>query len=112
MKVKDILDMDIALLLVIIGLIVIFTGILSVITKIRMAKLVPQVANENVKILKKKIGTTGTSTTYYVTFELADGERKEFIISDQTVYENLIEGKIGTLTCQGDFYISFVENKK
>jgi len=47
-----------------------------------------------------------TWTTYYVTFELAGGERREFWVSGNE-YGLLAEGDRGTLTHQGTRYRGF-----
>ncbi|WP_350342307.1 DUF2500 domain-containing protein [Proteinivorax tanatarense] len=45
-------------------------------------------------------------TTYFVTFELPDGERKEFKVKDKD-YGTLVEGDEGYLTFQGSRYQGF-----
>lgn len=47
-----------------------------------------------------------TSTTYYVTFEVASGDRMELKMSGQE-YGMLIEGDVGQLTFQGTRYLGF-----
>ncbi|UCZ54241.1 DUF2500 domain-containing protein [Bacillus shivajii] len=47
-----------------------------------------------------------TYTTYFVTFELEDGSRKEFKISGRE-YGQLAEGDVGNLTHQGTRYHGF-----
>lgn len=49
------------------------------------------------------------STSYYVTFEYASGERVELAVSGPE-YGMLAEGDEGTLTTQGTRYISFHRN--
>lgn len=52
---------------------------------------------------------TTTSTTYYVTFELEDGQRLEFHVKGR-VYGLLAEGDCGTLSYQGTRYLNFERN--
>ncbi len=46
------------------------------------------------------------STWYYVTFQLENGERKEFMVRG-TVYGQLAEGDHGKLTWQGTRFVDF-----
>ncbi len=46
------------------------------------------------------------STRYYVTFEVASGDRMEFLVPDRE-YGMLVEGDRGTLCFQGTRYLSF-----
>lgn len=48
-----------------------------------------------------------SSTTYYVTVEFEDGERREFRIKER-VYGLLAEGDKGLLTYQGTRFLEFV----
>ena len=48
-----------------------------------------------------------SSTTYYVTFEVASGDRMEFRVPGQE-YGMLVEGDHGELTFQGTRYLGFV----
>lgn len=48
-----------------------------------------------------------SSTSYYVTFELTNGERMELLIPNNAV-GMLVEGDKGTLTFQGTRFINFV----
>jgi hypothetical protein len=50
-----------------------------------------------------------SSTTYYVTFEVASGDRLEFAVSD-TEYGLLVEHDMGKLTFQGTRYLGFQRN--
>lgn len=50
-------------------------------------------------------------SSYYVTFQLAGGDRMEFNIPDKE-YGLLAEGDEGKLTFQGTRYISFKRNKE
>ena len=50
--------------------------------------------------------STTTSTTYYVTFEVASGDRMEFSVSGKE-YGLLVEGDRGNLTFQGTRYLGF-----
>lgn len=52
-----------------------------------------------------------TSTTYYVTFEVASGGRMEFGVSGRE-YGMLAEGDRGTLQFQGTRYLSFERAQK
>ena len=49
---------------------------------------------------------THTSTHYYVTFQVASGDRMEFHVSGQE-YGLLVEGDRGTLSFQGTRYLNF-----
>ena len=49
---------------------------------------------------------TTTSTTYYVTFQVASGDRMEMTVKGQ-VYGMLAEGDMGKLTFQGTRYLDF-----
>lgn len=51
-----------------------------------------------------------SSTTYYVTFEVASGDRMEFVTRD-TEYGLLVEQDIGKLTFQGTRYLGFERNR-
>lgn len=53
---------------------------------------------------------TSTSTTYYVTFEVASGDRMEFRI-DGREYGMLLENDKGKLTFQGTRYLGFERYK-
>ena len=46
------------------------------------------------------------NTTYYMSFEIEDGERKEFIV-DHSIYNTLLEETKGTLSFKGTKFISF-----
>lgn len=48
-----------------------------------------------------------SSTSYYVTFQVASGDRMEFHVSGQE-YGMLIEGDFGDLNFQGTRYLGFV----
>ena len=50
-----------------------------------------------------------TSTTYYVTFQVASGDRMEFHVSGQE-YGLLIEGDHGNVSFQGTRYLGFERN--
>lgn len=49
---------------------------------------------------------TSTSTFYYVTFQVASGDRMEFQVSGQE-YGMLVEGDRGILSFQGTRYLGF-----
>ncbi len=57
------------------------------------------------RLLDKRIHVR-SFTAYYVTFELDNGERKEFHVSGKD-YGLLVENDYGLLTCQGTRFISF-----
>lgn len=50
---------------------------------------------------------TSTSTTYFVTFQVASGDRMELQM-DGRDYGMLVEGDFGDLTFQGTRYLGFV----
>ena len=50
---------------------------------------------------------TSTSTTYYVTFQVASGDRMELCM-DGYAYGLLVEGDFGDLSFQGTRYLGFV----
>lgn len=52
-----------------------------------------------------------SSTYYYVTFEVASGDRMEFQVAD-TEYGMVTEGDHGSLTFQGTRYLSFVRDTR
>ena len=52
-----------------------------------------------------------SSTYYYVTFEVASGDRMEFQVAD-TEYGMLTEGDKGSLTFQGTRYLSYVRDTR
>lgn len=51
-------------------------------------------------------GHTSSSTTYYVTFQVASGDRMELCVSGSE-YGMLVEGDYGDLTFQGTRYLGF-----
>lgn len=51
-----------------------------------------------------------SSTTYYVTFEVASGDRMEFKVRDKE-YGILVENDVGRLTFQGTRYLGFDRNR-
>lgn len=61
-------------------------------------------------IVSKRISVSGsnisTSTSYYITFELHDSSRLEFIVSTKD-YSFLAEGDTGTLCTQGEWFKRF-----
>ena len=48
-----------------------------------------------------------SSSRYYVTFQVASGDRMEFAVAGQE-YGQMVEGDFGDLTFQGTRYLSFV----
>ena len=50
-------------------------------------------------------------TSYYITFQLSNGERKEFSVSAKN-YGLIAEGDNGTLKYQGTRFVSFIRNEK
>lgn len=69
----------------------------------------PRLTNE-AKVVSKRTEVSGhhehTSTSYYVTFELQGGERKELSVSGRE-FGQLSEGDTGQLTHQGTRYLGF-----
>lgn len=57
------------------------------------------------------VGHTSTSTTYYVTFEVASGDRMELQLQGHE-YGLLIEGDFGDLSFQGTRYLGFQRKAK
>lgn len=53
------------------------------------------------------VGHTSTSTTYFVTFQFASGDRMELHVSGRE-YGMLVEGDRGDLTFQGTRYLGFM----
>lgn len=49
---------------------------------------------------------TGSSTSYYITFEYENGERQEFMVS-ASVFSQFAAGDLGTLTWQGTRFHDF-----
>ena len=74
------------------------------------------VLSENGRVVSKRVFTNGTAggnnaggmvtTSYFTTFELPSGERKEFQVAGRE-YGQLSEGDNGTLTHQGTRYLGF-----
>lgn len=68
--------------------------------------------SDPVKVVDKRThvwggtGNTGSSTSYYITFEYENGERQEFMVSAK-VYSQLAAGDLGTLTWQGTRFHDF-----
>lgn len=52
------------------------------------------------------VGHTSSTTTYYVTFQVASGDRMELCVGG-TEYGMLAEGDCGDLTFQGTRYLGF-----
>lgn len=52
------------------------------------------------------VGHTSSTTTYYVTFQVASGDRMELCVGG-TEYGMLVEGDCGDLTFQGTRYLGF-----
>lgn len=52
----------------------------------------------------------GSSTSYYATFELENGERMELVMNGRQ-YGLLLEGDKGLLTYQGEWYKAFDREK-
>ncbi len=52
------------------------------------------------------MGTSTSSTTYYVTFQVESGDRMEFHVSGSE-YGMLVEGDQGKLSFQGTRYLGF-----
>ncbi len=56
------------------------------------------------------ISNSAYSTTYFITFEVASGDRMEFQVRD-TEYGLLVERDAGRLTFQGTRYLSFARSR-
>lgn len=54
--------------------------------------------------------SSSSSTTYYVTFQVASGDRFELVVRD-TEYGLLVEKDEGKLTFQGTRYLGFERNR-
>ena len=57
------------------------------------------------------VGHTSTSTTYYVTFQVASGDRMELQMQGRE-FGLLVEGDFGDLTFQGTRYLGFERKVK
>jgi Protein of unknown function (DUF2500) len=70
------------------------------------------IINREAKVVSKRQhvsgggGNSSTSTSYYITFEFADGSREEFSLSSRE-YGLIAEGDKGTLHSQGTWYKNF-----
>ncbi|BAZ15983.1 hypothetical protein NIES4071_78560 [Calothrix sp. NIES-4071] len=70
------------------------------------------IINREAKVVSKRQhvsgggGDSSTSTSYYITFEFADGSREEFALSARE-YGLIAEGDKGTLHSQGTWYKNF-----
>lgn len=73
------------------------------------------VQTEQAKIVAKRTEVSGgersTSTTYYATFELPSGQRRELQISGAD-YGQFAEGDIGGLTLQGTRFLGFTRQAR
>jgi len=62
------------------------------------------------KVVSKRVAVSGgensTATDYYATFELANGERREFEVKGRE-YGLLAENDAGQLQYQGSWYLGF-----
>ena len=68
--------------------------------------------NVNATVVRKRGDTREsdhTSTTYYVTFQVENGDRLELSVPS-TEYGMLVEGDSGNLTFQGTRYLSFIRS--
>jgi len=54
-------------------------------------------------------GDSSSYSSYYVTFELPSGERKEFLVKGSE-YGQLVEGDKGEIEYQGTRYLGFIRN--
>lgn len=54
--------------------------------------------------------STSSSTDYYITFQVASGDRMEFLVPDKE-YGMVVEGDIGKVTFQGTRYKGFVRER-
>lgn len=57
------------------------------------------------------VGHTSTSTTYYVTFQVASGDRMELKVAGHE-YGLLVEGDFGDLSFQGTRFLGFQRKAK
>lgn len=72
------------------------------------------IITEEVEVVAKRSEVSGhehTYTSYYCTFEMANGAREEFSVSGKE-YGRLAEGDVGTLTFQGTRYHGFDRKKR
>lgn len=53
------------------------------------------------------LSSTSSSTYYYITFQVASGDRMEFLVPDNE-YGMIVEGDVGKITFQGTRYKGFV----
>ncbi|WP_066715964.1 DUF2500 domain-containing protein [Clostridium sp. Marseille-P299] len=53
------------------------------------------------------LSSTSSSTNYYITFQVASGDRMEFLVPDNE-YGMIVEGDVGKITFQGTRYKGFV----
>ncbi len=67
------------------------------------------VSHHHHNVASDHMGHTHSSTSYYVTFQVASGDRMELHVSGQE-YGMLIEGDRGDLSFQGTRYLGFVRN--
>jgi hypothetical protein len=101
----------------------VFIGVVFIIIAVQIGKQVAEWADNNsrpvlsvpARVVTKRSATSGSvssntggsvSTSYYATFELEGGERKEFSLYGKD-YGMLAEGDEGTLTYQGTRYHGF-----
>ncbi|WP_202404810.1 DUF2500 domain-containing protein [Shimazuella alba] len=90
--------------------------IISILIYVLISKRKQRIANEKLPILSAKAkvvskrmrveGGQYTRTLYFVTFETDERDRMELIV-DGSEYGKLIEGDLGTLTFQGNWYKGF-----
>ena len=64
------------------------------------------VVGKRPQVSGSRTGNMQASTTYFVTFEVASGDRMEFAVTGSE-YGQLVEGDEGRLTFQGTRYLGF-----
>jgi hypothetical protein len=73
------------------------------------------VSNTEARVVTKRTEVSGTressSTRYFATFELDQGERREFCVSGSE-YGMLSEGDLGQLQSQGTRYLGFTRSPR
>ena len=112
----DIMGDKIIIMTVFIPFIVVFLFLLLLIVKgisVRHKNNNSPSLSVPVKIVAKRahinVSQGDSYTTYYVTFEVESGDRREFRVSCRE-YGHMVEGDQGILTSQGTRYISFDRN--
>lgn len=71
------------------------------------ARIVAKRTNVSRSMHHNGVGLSSTSTSYYVTFQVASGDRMELHVNGHE-YGMLAEGDFGDLSFQGTRYLGFV----